>query len=256
MSEATPENRETTETTWWSKFFVFSALLSVVILASGPFGYKYGLTGLAPSLISILVALVGAGLVFVAGLIMVIVATRKGLGKDRNLIVVAMVISLIPVLFVVPQMMKAQSVPGIHDISTDTDNPPEFSALVAERLETDNDLIYEDEVVGAKTAEIQQAAYPNVKTLQSTLSVEEATNKAASVLQSQGLEVANVDPEMGLVEATATTAWFGFKDDVVVRAAATESGSAIDVRSVSRVGRSDIGANAARIEAFLSAFGQ
>ena len=153
-------------------------------------------------------------------------------------------------------MLKAQSVPGIHDISTDTDNPPEFSVLVAERLETDNDLIYEDEVVGAETAEIQRAAYPYVQTLASELSVVDATNRAAEVLQNQGLEVANVDPNAGLVEATATTAWFGFKDDVVVRVVAEGSGSAIDVRSVSRVGRSDIGANAARIEVFLTAFGK
>lgn len=256
MSESSPETLEATETTWWSKFFVFSALLSLVILVSGPFGYKHGLTGLAPSLISILVALVGAGLIFIIGFIMVIVATKKGLGKDRNLILIAMAISLAPMMFVIPQMLKAQSVPGIHDISTDTDNPPEFSVLVSERLETDNDLIYEDEVVGAETAEIQRAAYPYVQTLASELSVVDATNRAAEVLQNQGLEVANVDPNAGLVEATATTAWFGFKDDVVVRVVAEGSGSAIDARSVSRVGRSDIGANAARIEVFLTAFGK
>ena len=242
------------ETTWWSKFFVFSALLSLVILISGPFGYKYGLTGLAPSLISILVALVGAVLVFLVGVIMVIVATRKALPKDRNLIFIAMAISLVPMMFVVPQMLKAQSVPGIHDISTDTDNPPEFSVLVTARSETDNDLIYEDETVEGQTAELQMAAYPNVKTAQSDLSIEDAINRAANILQNQGLEVANVDPVQGIVEATATTAWFGFKDDVVVRATASDGGTLIDVRSVSRVGRSDIGANAARIEEFLAAF--
>lgn len=242
------------ETTWWSKFFVFSALLSLVILISGPFGYKYGLTGLAPSLISILVSVVGAVLVILVGLIMAIVATRKSLDKDRNLILVAMVISIIPLAFVVPQMMKAQSVPGIHDISTDTDNPPEFSVLVAERKETDNDLVYEDEVLGSDTAAEQQKAYPSVKSIASDLSVADATNRAANILADQGVEVINVDAEQGIVEATATTQWFGFKDDVVVRVQADGDLTIVDMRSVSRVGRSDIGANAARIEAFIAAF--
>ena len=64
----------------------------------------------------------------------------------------------------------------------------------------------------------------------------------------------DVSLEEGRVEATATTFWFGFKDDVVVRVREYETGSKIDVRSVSRVGASDLGANAARIERFLNAF--
>jgi uncharacterized protein (DUF1499 family) len=68
------------------------------------------------------------------------------------------------------------------------------------------------------------------------------------------LKIESTDIAAGLVEATATTFWFGFKDDVVVRVVANAAGSRIDIRSVSRVGQSDIGANAARIEKFLAAF--
>lgn len=248
-SAATP-----VETTWWSKFFVFSAVLCLILLISGPFGYKYEITGLGPSLISILVAVVGAVLVFVIGLVMMLVAIKKDLPKDRNLILVAMVLSLIPMMFVVPQMLKAQSVPAIHDISTDTTNPPEFVTLVEARSDTDNDLVYEDATLGAETAMMQEKTYPNVKPLEADLSVEDAVARAAGILEEQGLAIANVDSETGIVEATATTAWFGFKDDVVVRVVAVGDVSRIDVRSVSRVGRSDIGANAARIEKFLAAF--
>ena len=60
-----------------------------------------------------------------------------------------------------------------------------------------------------------------------------------------------LDPARGRIEATATTLWFGFKDDVVVRVRPAPEGSRIDVRSVSRVGRSDVGTNAERIEAYL-----
>ena len=74
-------------------------------------------------------------------------------------------------------------------------------------------------------------------------------------MRSEGHEVVRVDPDAGIVEGTATTFWFGFKDDMVVRIRPGEDGgSVIDMRSVSRVGQSDVGANAARISSFLSAF--
>ena len=80
--------------------------------------------------------------------------------------------------------------------------------------------------------------------------------RAAALAAAQGWEVVDVNPEQGTVEATATTFWFGFKDDVVVRVRPEGSGSKVDVRSISRVGLSDLGANAARIEAFLGEFGE
>jgi uncharacterized protein (DUF1499 family) len=85
------------------------------------------------------------------------------------------------------------------------------------------------------------------------VSIAEAVSKSTAILTAQGLEVVNSDPVTGIVEATATTFWFGFKDDVVVRITQEAAGSKIDVRSVSRVGQSDIGANAARIQKFLDA---
>jgi uncharacterized protein (DUF1499 family) len=67
-----------------------------------------------------------------------------------------------------------------------------------------------------------------------------------------GWEIVAADPAAGRIEATATTLWFGFKDDIVVRVSAAEQGSRIDVRSVSRVGRSDVGTNAKRIREYLA----
>jgi uncharacterized protein (DUF1499 family) len=68
-----------------------------------------------------------------------------------------------------------------------------------------------------------------------------------------GWEIVAADPATGRIEATATTFWYGFKDDVVVRVGAGNGGSVIDVRSKSRVGRSDLGANASRIRTYLEA---
>ena len=66
-----------------------------------------------------------------------------------------------------------------------------------------------------------------------------------------GWEIVASDPAQGRIEATATTFWFGFKDDIVVRLAAEGTGSRVDVRSLSRIGSSDVGANAQRIRAYL-----
>ncbi len=72
-----------------------------------------------------------------------------------------------------------------------------------------------------------------------------------------GWKIVDENQAEGRIEATATTRWFGFKDDVVIRIAPSGgNGSRVDVRSVSRVGRSDVGTNARRIRAFLKKFAE
>ena len=85
---------------------------------------------------------------------------------------------------------------------------------------------------------------------------DEVVDRTEAVLRGMGMEIVSVNKTMGLVEATATTFWFGFKDDVVVRAQpAADGGTRVDVRSISRVGQSDLGANAARIGEILNGIG-
>jgi uncharacterized protein (DUF1499 family) len=171
------------------------------------------------------------------------------------MLLLAIVLSLVPMIIMGPQIVKGRSVPAIHDITTDTDNPPEFRAMVKHRVHASNGLAYgTEDMPAAELAAVQLAAYPDVKHLQSELSAADALARSESVLKGHGLEIVSTDIVAGLVEATATTFWFGFKDDVVVRVVANAAGSRIDIRSVSRVGQSDIGANAARIEKFLGAF--
>lgn len=243
------------ETRWWTKLLLASAVIAVILLASGPLGYKYGIATLQPSLLSLLVSLLTAVLVFLAGLVMVFVASRNELVRNRNLVLIAMGLSLIPMLVMGPQIQAARSVPPIHDITTDTADPPQFDAIVDLRAETDNSLEYGSEQLPAEElAAMQERAYPEVRSLETELSVAEALERAATVLEDQGLEVVHVDDERGTVEAVATTFWFGFKDDLIVRVRQGDAGAVVDVRSVSRVGQSDIGANAARIRKFLEAF--
>jgi uncharacterized protein (DUF1499 family) len=139
--------------------------------------------------------------------------------------------------------------PPIHDITTDTENPPSFSAAAGERGEGANPLD-----IDGQTITQQQEAYPDIKTLQSALSVEDAFNRSLEIANSLQWEVYHQDRAAGVIEAVATTGTMAFKDDVVIRISDNNSGSLVDLRSVSRVGVGDIGANALRIRAFRKAF--
>lgn len=148
-------------------------------------------------------------------------------------------------------MKKARSVPPIHDITTDTKRPPEFVAVLPLRVDAPNPAEYG----GPEIAAQQIGAYPDLQTFQMDAAPAQAFERAQEAARTLGWEIVAVDPASGRIEATDTTFWFGFKDDVVIRVEPDGAGSRVDVRSVSRVGGSDVGANAARIRAFLQALG-
>lgn len=102
----------------------------------------------------------------------------------------------------------------------------------------------------------QQQAYPNVKTIETDLSLPEAHKRALAVVTDMGWKVVAEDAQTGHIEAVVSSAVFGFKDDVVVRSRVAEQGVVVDLRSASRVGISDLGANAKRILSFSEAFSQ
>jgi len=243
------------ETKTSTRVLLVSAVVLFVLLLTGPLGYNFGLVPLEPSLVSLLIALAGGILVALAGIIYLIIAVRSKLAADRNLIAVAIILGLLPSVFVLPQMSRAQAVPPIHDISTDTDNPPAFVAVVSIRQGAPNPVDYgtEDwpaEKLGAATRE----AYPDLQPIRAEMSVAEAVARSEDVLRDMGLDIVATESTEGRVEATATTFWFGFKDDLVVRVALDDGDALIDLRSKSRVGQSDIGANADRIREFIQRF--
>jgi len=145
-------------------------------------------------------------------------------------------------------MQAAGKVPPIHDLSTDLDNPPAFAAVLAQRGDASNP----PEHGGPAVAEAQRRAYPDIRPLVLSLPPAQAFACALRAARAMGWEIVAQDAAAGRIEATATTLWFGFRDDVVVRVAPTDGGSRIDVRSASRVGVSDVGANAKRIRAYLA----
>jgi uncharacterized protein (DUF1499 family) len=145
-------------------------------------------------------------------------------------------------------LAAANKVPSIHDITTDVEHPPQFVALLPERRRSPNGFEYGGPEVGAQ----QKKAYPDIATKIIALQPTDAFNHALAVARSLGWRIVDTDGIVGRIEATATTTWFGFQDDIVIRVLPEAQGSRVDIRSVSRVGRGDVGANAKRIRQFMA----
>lgn len=140
--------------------------------------------------------------------------------------------------------------PAINDITTDTANPPEFKAIVPLRGQSPVPVGYP----GAATATLQKSGYPDLHAAIVPLPPAAAFAAALTAARDLGWEIVASDANAGRIEATDTTPWFGFKDDVVIRVTPDTQGSRIDIRSVSRVGRGDLGTNARRIRRYIAKF--
>lgn len=145
-------------------------------------------------------------------------------------------------------MEKAKSVPPIHDVTTDVQRPPKFVTILPLRRDASNPPDYG----GPQVAEQQRKAYPDIVPLLLKMSPVRAFERALAAARSMGWTIVDESRDKGRIEATDTTFWFGFKDDIVIRIEKNNSGSRLDIRSESRVGISDIGTNAERIRRFLA----
>ncbi|MDN5781206.1 MAG: DUF1499 domain-containing protein, partial [Luteimonas sp.] len=192
--------------------------------------------------------MVGLAATVIAAVLLLVPSVRSGHGV---LLAIALLLGL-GVAFVPWNMMRqAKQVPAIHDISTDTVRPPEFVAILPLRAHAANPATY----AGREVAREQAQAYPDIRPYVSDVAPGPAFERALQAARAMGWEIVASDPGAGRIEATDTTRWFGFKDDVVIRVEAEGDGTRIDVRSVSRVGKSDLGTNARRIRAYLQSLG-
>jgi uncharacterized protein (DUF1499 family) len=145
-------------------------------------------------------------------------------------------------------LQQATSVPAIHDITTDTADPPQFRAVADARDAAMNTVAYP----GNETAAKQEKAYPWIEPLVVARGPDAVFRVAKALVQDRGWTLQAAEPDTGRIEATAVTFWYGFRDDVAIRIAPTDDGrTRIDVRSASRVGISDLGVNAERVRAVL-----
>jgi uncharacterized protein (DUF1499 family) len=220
---------------------------ALLLLVAGP-GTRLDLWSFGTGFLLMRWALfVGLGAAALALLLLIIPKTRRGHGAMLG---VALVIGVAAAWVPWSSYQTVRSLPFIHDISTDLEQPPEFVDVVPLRADAPNPVAHP----GAETAAQQREGYPDIRPLDLDLPPAQAFDRALATARGQGWEIVAAVPEEGRIEATATTFWFGFKDDVVIRISPSDSGSRLDIRSKSRVGRSDVGANAARIREFSREF--
>ena len=172
---------------------------------------------------------------------------------------VGMLVALVYVGWVGTFLLQALTVPAIHDISTDLADPPTFQTLQMRADNLDNVPGADDAKMRGLTPEqrwamVHQKAYGDIRSVRVNEPVASVVAKAERLAKARGWDVAISLPEEGRLEATETSAFFQFKDDVIlrVRPSATGAGSIVDMRSVSRVGQSDLGMNAKRVRSFLA----
>jgi hypothetical protein len=138
--------------------------------------------------------------------------------------------------------------PAIHDITTDVNNPPEFVDIVA--LREADDAANPSEYLDNGSAELQLAALPEIRTIVLQESYDEVFADALDATEDMGWQIVTANLAEGRIEAVATTGYVGFKDDVVIRIRKDGNAVAVDIRSKSRMGKGDMGANAKRIVAW------
>jgi uncharacterized protein (DUF1499 family) len=222
------------------------AVLSVLAAVLSGFGSRFGLwhfrTGFEilrySGFISLLAVIVSGVGVFLC---------LKGRSKGLLPAVSGIAIGLAVIVVLAQLWLKAHDAPPIHDITTDIVNPPQFVAILPLRKNATNPATYGGPEVAIK----QLQAYPDIRPLILEQPYEQAFETALGTARRMGWSIVAADKKTGRIEATDTTFWFGFTDDIVVRITAVDRRSIIDVRSVSRVGRSDMGTNAGRIRKYL-----
>jgi len=229
----------------WSKALAAAALFAFLCLPIGALGTRFGLWPFQVGGAITLLATALAALLLLTSLLLLSMAYVRGLNADKANLWRSVLVAGATVGMVGVQIAPAASYPRIHNITTDVDDPPQFDKVVALRAGS-NPHTYDQAL-----AEIQRAAYPDIEPLVLDSGPTEVFERALGVVHDLGLDLVDANPGAGTIEATDTSFWFGFKDDVVIRVRAADGGTVVDVRSVSRVGQSDLGANAARIADIL-----
>ena len=233
----------------FARYALWVAVAAAVAAVSSGVGYRLGWWSLDVGFEVLRWAAYGALAATILGIIGVIVtrpgAPRRGFARSLAAVIIG------AATFSGPAWMlyHAGQVPAIHDITTDTANPPAFVAVLPLRAHAPNSAEYG----GPEIARKQQAAYPRVVPYESPLAPDALFAHALAAARDAGWQIVAVVPAEGRIEATATTLLFGFKDDVVIRVTPMPRGSRLDVRSESRIGGSDVGTNAKRVESFLDA---
>lgn len=219
---------------------------ALLVFVSGP-GSRFGMwsfrTGFALMQYGAYAGVAGLVLGLAAAVLALRHPGRRGMGPALAAVLLGGLAFLPPFLF----RRQARAVPPIHDITTDTRNPPPFVAIAPLRADAPNPVAYEGDSVAVQ----QQKAYPDVRPVLLPAAPDSAYGAALAAARGMGWEIIDVSRADGRIEASDRTFWYGFVDDVVIRVMPASGISRVDVRSKSRVGKSDVGANAERVRAYL-----
>lgn len=229
------------------------AIVALVLLAVGPLGWRFGWWHFRFAFFTLMAY---SAYIALAAAIVSVAALAIGWSSlgGRAMAMAGIGVVLGAVLAYVPWQYDRTrtTLPPIHDITTDTENPPAFVAALPLRAAVENVNTVTHE--GPEVVKKQKTAYPDLAPLKVNAPPAEAFKRALDAAKAMsGWTVVDQDPAAGRIEANETSRWFRFTDDVVIRIAADGTGSRVDVRSVSRVGRSDFGVNARRIRDYLDA---
>jgi len=226
---------------------IFTAAVFVLIAAASGPGSRLGLWHFRTGFTMLRFSAYGAcvsGLISLYALAACLIRRRtvKGAGAAAVGLIFSLVVIAIPLMW----SLEAKRVPRIHDITTDFEDPPSFKDLRPARPTP-------EDYPGAEASVPQRDSYPEIKPLRLGLAPDKAYDAALKTARELNWEVVDSDPGALRFEAVDTTLWYGFKDDIAVRVTPLDGASRIDVRSVSRVGISDVGTNARRIRRYFDA---
>tara|TARA_B110000967_G_C18896947_1_gene571418 strand:- start:99 stop:836 length:738 start_codon:yes stop_codon:yes gene_type:complete len=220
--------------------FIIGALVTL--------GHRFGFLHYHIAFVVFVVALIACTLIMLIGLVMLGLLIARKRPIQAELIPIILACAVFPVMSFYAVGMSAFKVPMIHDITTDTNNPPVFKYIQDDGYRV-NSLIYP----GAEVSALQKVAYPEIKTFITQHAPRRVYQQSIFTGSLLGWEIIVKDSDSLRFEAITKTPLFGFVDDIAVRITPIESGgSAVDMRSMSRVGLSDLGANAKRIRSFFA----
>ena len=241
-----------------------AALLVPVWFGIAALGHKFGLFSLSLSL-GTMIRTIGPWLLGLVAVLAIVAIVWNGLKQNRGAMLLGVIALLVPLGAAVLFWNAWQNISNnpIHDVTTNPNDPPMFSdRIVALRQAEDANALKDyraplDYADGRSTAELNRRLYGHLQPLVTDAPVSEAMAEVEEAMREAGFENVEANERAGIVEGTAETFWFGFEDDVVARVRAVEDrGSVIDLRSVSRVGQSDLGKNAERVGELRTAIEQ
>lgn len=218
------------------------ALLVMLTVVAAAVGFRLELWGYGTAVRILRYAVYGgvaAALLSLAALL----SAWPGRGRRGFLLGLLALLVVSPALITPLYWSYSKSVlPPIQDIVTDTENPLVFWDVPTTRTD----------YPGGEVARQQRAAFPDIKPLILKAPMERVFRSARELVEQRGWKLVAADAEEGRIEATVTTFWFGFKDDVAIALTRMDDGVRVDMRSTSRYGGGgDGGANANRIRDFL-----